>query len=72
MTGPPCRERQGYRPDGRGIDPVARDLDAVARGSDPVERRNMRRFRIIGVIAVLVLVAAACDGGGETASDTPA
>ena len=31
----------------------------------------MRRFRIIGVIAVLVLVAAACDGGGETPSDTP-
>ena len=33
----------------------------------------MQRIRIIGVIAVLALVAAACSGGGEDApSDTPA
>ena len=32
----------------------------------------MQRIRIIGVIAVLALVVAACSGGEETPSDTPA
>ena len=34
-------------------------------------RRNMQRFRIIGFIAVLALVAAACGGDEETPGGTP-
>src|SRR5690606_34920829 len=49
-----------------GHDPTYRRMNA--RGVSPTWRRNMKRIRIIGIMAVLALIAAACSP--DTADST--